>query len=150
MPIGDDEMIPMIRPLGVEEIPAISQQIAADQVAMKWIAHYSNPDAWLKNYAEKQITLGYEEDGKLIGFTNLDVVAREVYLTYNVFPEYRGKKYGTNMLKDVIEWVRAHHPRRVILAFVETENTGSQKCLDRANFLDRGITQGFNVYSYVV
>lgn len=71
-----------------------------------------------------------------------------VSVKFRIFDEYKGKKYGTQGLRYLIEWALVNKVY-VIEAEVDAENSGAISVLDRSGFVYRDGDWKLQKYSYV-
>lgn len=60
-------------------------------------------------------------------------------IAIGIFPEFRGKGYGTQAQRLLVEYLFAHYPRHRIQATTAAENTAEQRCLERLGFTREGL-----------
>ncbi|MEM7273277.1 MAG: GNAT family N-acetyltransferase [Actinomycetota bacterium] len=78
--------------------------------------------------------------GTVVGWIDADADDRhwladdEVNVGYNVFPDHRGRGYGTRALRLLSHWLRAQDPPRVPTLLIDPDNEPSLAVAGRAGF----------------
>lgn len=108
-----------------------------------WEEHLS----WLtKKLNDESSHLFIADDEEIsVGTIRIDAddAKKELYISYNVAPDCRGKGYGAQLLKLVEDKMRRKYRGYVLVGEVKSDNTASQKCFEKCGFtgsdtVDRG------------
>lgn len=86
-----------------------------------------------------------ESDSKIIGYCGLWIIIDEGHITnIAVLPEYRGKKLGDALLRQVLEFCRAVGAKTLSLE-VRVSNIVAQNLYKKYGFLEGGIRKNYYV-----
>jgi RimJ/RimL family protein N-acetyltransferase len=145
----------MLRPVNEDDL-SVLDRFVMDPVALGRFAWqgWSDPRRWRRAWAENGL-LG-ADGGQLMVVRGADrlgfVTWRKVFTSrishcWNIgialFPEARGKGYGTEAQRMLVHYLFAHTQVFRIEAATETANTAEQRALEKAGFTREGILRGY-------
>ena len=135
------------------KIPDLAYLIAEDQVAMKWLAFYSDPVRWVNSFSDYRQTLTVQDGEDVIGFIELTYKydSKTVAIDYCIFPPYRGQGKAKYLLKELHQWLLVNSSARSIVAYVDPENFPSVRALEKVGYLNHGkVAWGLLLYTYFI
>lgn len=118
-----------------------------------FLGKYNGLMQFSKSDAEKMLENPYEmkyfvienKDGSKIGlifhFYVLHPVGRQIEIGYALIPSERGKGYGTEAIKIIVDYLFLSRDTQRIQACTDTRNLASQKALKKAGFKKEGVTR---------
>ena len=87
--------------------------------------------------------LGLEEEGKIIGYCGIWIVVDEAQITnVAILPEYRGKKLGEAIMRQVME-VASERGARTMSLEVRVSNSIAQSLYRKLGFQNGGIRKNY-------
>lgn len=129
----------MIKLARLQEIhPAVDGDVirtwfAGDTEGALHLGSYAEPDQWFKLLSHSRHGWFVINEDRRMGFVDLEVNNQAGYFAYYIAPEYRGKGYGTQTLRLLVE--RAHQLGLTVLeGGVEPDNAASIAALKRTGF----------------
>lgn len=114
------------------------------------IEHKSFSLPWSRDAFLNELTMNHfakylvaEADGQVVGYAGMWVIIDEAHITnIAIHPDYRGKKYGDALMREMIQLSMAHGAERMTLE-VRVSNTVAQKLYEKMGFVSHGIRKGY-------
>lgn len=145
----------MLKEATIEDKTTFAVALTKDPSGMKYVAFYTDVEAWEKRDADKNSTYTFytgDNENQVAGFIATQRLSNsgDLVLEYYISPEHRGNQYGKKVLKELISRLRSLGRARMLFAYVDPENKASAKALDGAGFLFQGRSGDWELYSYMV
>ena len=102
----------------------------------EWIKALDNP----VNFTEGKLFIIQKKDGTKIGLTNhrLNKPYKWTEIAYGLFPNERGKGYGTEAVQLVVDYLFLSKDLARIQAIADVRNKASQRVLEKVGFQREG------------
>jgi RimJ/RimL family protein N-acetyltransferase len=144
-----------LRPVAEDDLAHLERMWADPQALgeYNW-GGWQNPRVWRRRW---------EEDGLIAGDRNVLMITDDETclgcvtwrplepqtpyqrweIGISLFPEFRGKGYGTAAQRLLVRYLFSHTPANRIQAGTDAENIAEQRSLEKAGFTREGLLRGF-------
>lgn len=93
-------------------------------------------------YQDGQLRLVAECDGRCAGIVDLfnyDPHHQRAEVGIYIMPEFRGKGFGAEALRQLISYTERHLQLHQLVAFVAVQNNAAIQCFEHAGFVQSGV-----------
>jgi len=138
-----------LRAMDKEDLPIYAEWINTPEFFGEFndLMQFSKSEAEkrLENQCEMKYFVVEKKDGGKIGlifhFYVLHPAGRQLEIGYALVPSERGKGYGTEATRIIVDYLFLSKNTQRIQACTDTRNLASQKTLEKAGFKKEGVTR---------